>query len=615
VVDAGAFVFFVVAMVLTLWATVALRRALSRAESARIMVDAALAGGNVGAWDIDLDTMTVEASRSTQELLGMPCGPPARGVEDWLANIAPDDAARLRLLLAEAAATGRSVSSEFRTRGQDGAVRHIVTRGEVTSLQGRRRFVAALIDMTDRVRAEALLRAHEEQQRERDAKFRAVAEALPGLVFVTDADGRHTYTNSYFAAFAGVDAAAMLGDGWNSVVHPDDLPHVVARWQGAVAAGSPFEYEFRMRARDGAYRWFLCRAMPIRDAEDRIVEWCGIGIDIEDRKRTEAALAESEERLRLAVEAGSLATFEVDLDTRKRHWEPAMAALFGLTPETMEMDAAKIVDFFHPEDREFGVRYFEEATRTGRMDTEFRIVTITGETKWVTSRGLVITGPDGRRRMIGALRDVTEQRRREDALREALQAREIVVREADHRIKNSLQLVVGLLRMQRRRLSDPEASAALDSAAARVEAVAQSHLALQQSEDLKTVDLGGALRDLCAQLGPLNPDVRIVCGFEGDLTLDAERAIPLALIVSELLTNALRHAYPSGGGSVTVDVAVSAQTVTITIADEGAGFVPGEAGPGLGSTVVQTLSRQIGAEAATSSAPGAGTRTVLTLAR
>jgi PAS domain S-box-containing protein len=615
VVDGGAFAFFVGAMLLTLWATVALRRALNSAESARIMLDAALAGGNAGAWDIDLDTMTVEASRSTQELLGMPDGLAARSVEKWLAHIEPDDADRLRLLLAEAARTGRGVSGEFRVRGQDGSFRHIVTRGEVVSLQGRRRFVGALIDMTDRVRAEALLRAHERQQRERDAKFRAVAEALPGLVFVTDASGQNTYTNSYFTTFAGVDASAMLGDGWVSVIHPDDLPHVIERWQAAVAAGAPYEFDFRMRARDGSFRWFLCRGVPIRDAEGRIIEWGGIGIDIEDRKHAEAALAESEKRLRLAVEAGSLASFEVDLDTRKRHWEPAMAALFGLAPEAMDLDAATITDFFHPEDREFGVRYFEEATRTGRMDTEFRIVTISGETKWVVSRGLVITGPDGRRRMIGALRDVTEQRRREDALREALAAREILVREADHRIKNSLQLVVGLLRMQRRRLSDPEASAALDSAAARVEAVAQSHLALQQSEDLKTVDLGGALRELCAQLGPLNPDVRIECALASDLALDAERAIPLALIVNELLTNALRHAYPDGGGSVSVETNVSELTVTVAVADTGVGYAPGEVGSGLGSTVIQTLSRQIGAEVTTQSMPGAGTRTVLTLTR
>jgi two-component sensor histidine kinase len=167
--------------------------------------------------------------------------------------------------------------------------------------------------------------------------------------------------------------------------------------------------------------------------------------------------------------------------------------------------------------------------------------------------------------------------------------------------------------MQRRRLSSPDASAALDSAAARVEAIAQSRLALQKSQDLKTIDLGNALRELCAQLGPLNPDVPIDCKLAGDLALNAERAIPLVLIVSELLTNAMRHAYPNGRGSVTVDVRILGQTVTVTISDTGIGYVSDEVGSGMGSTVIQTLSRQISAEVTTRSAPGAGTQTELTL--
>jgi len=216
--------------------------------------------------------------------------------------------------------------------------------------------------------------------------------------------------------------------------------------------------------------------------------------------------------------------------------------------------------------------------------------------------------------MIGAIRDVTERRQREEVLREALQAREMLVREADHRIKNSLQLVVGLLTMQRMRLTDPEASEALASAVARVEAVAQSHLALQQSADLKTVDLGRALDELCSRLGHLSPDMRLTCACTSNVILDAERAIPLVLIVSELLTNAIRHAYPAGGGAVSLDVVVADRKIKVAVSDAGVGYLQDESRPGLGSTVVQAMARQIGAALSVRSAPGTGTCVTLTLA-
>jgi PAS domain S-box-containing protein len=434
-----------------------------------------------------------------------------------------------------------------------------------------------------------------------------MAEAVPGIAVCTDAAGIITFANRRGRDFAG---ATLYGTRWADLLHPDDR----AAWQAALAAAALWEDECRLRRHDGVLRWQHCRAVPQQHAA--AVDWCVTAVEIEDRRQAEAALADNEKRLRLAVEAGSLATFEVELDTRKRHWTPRMAALFGLAPETVEVDAARIPDFTHPDDLDLVIRHFEDAVRSGHLDEiEFRVITLTGETRWLASNGLVLGGGDRPGRMIGAIRDVTERRLREEALREALAARELLVREADHRIKNSLQLVVGLLTLQQRRLSDPEASAALASAAARVEAVAQSHLALQQSADLKTVDLGHTLRELCARLATLSAAVRPVCAFDGPLVMDAERAIPLALIVSELLTNALRHAFPAGAGAVTVDVATAANSMVVSVTDTGVGFDPARAAPGLGSTVVQTLARQIDAEVVTTSSPGSGTRTTVTLAR
>jgi two-component sensor histidine kinase len=208
-----------------------------------------------------------------------------------------------------------------------------------------------------------------------------------------------------------------------------------------------------------------------------------------------------------------------------------------------------------------------------------------------------------------------ERNRRETELERSLQARELLIREADHRIKNSLQLVVSLLSLQRSKLTDAEATAALDSAIGRVCAVAEAHRALHQSQDLTTIAFDHMLRDLCRHMGELSPAIAISCNAEENLEIDAERAIPLGLIVSELLTNAARHAYPEGStGMIEARAQRTQGGLEVSVTDRGVGVGPGAApSRTLGINIVQALARQIGLDVQTISHPGQGTSVTLRL--
>ncbi len=211
-----------------------------------------------------------------------------------------------------------------------------------------------------------------------------------------------------------------------------------------------------------------------------------------------------------------------------------------------------------------------------------------------------------------------ERARREASLREEVRRREILAREADHRIKNSLQLVASLLMLQRSRLEYPQAVAALDEAIARVMAVAESHRSLQQSADLRTIALETMLSDVCTHVGQLSGTVAVNCSCEEGMELDAERAIPLGLIVSELLTNAFQHAYPDGQrGMVRLHATSAGEFFEIVISDDGVGMAEGATAKGgsLGGTIVNGLTRQIGAGLRVNSQPGQGTRTTLRIRR
>lgn len=194
--------------------------------------------------------------------------------------------------------------------------------------------------------------------------------------------------------------------------------------------------------------------------------------------------------------------------------------------------------------------------------------------------------------------------RHERELQQALADRELLLKEMNHRIKNSLQLVSSLLALHSRSLDDPEARAQLAEAQGRVLTVARLHQRLYQSDQIGTVDFGAYLRELCEQLSDaLTADGRTceVVVEAGEIWLPVDQVVPLGLIANELITNAGKHAYPRGGGRVAVTLARDAEGgYRLEVADRGVGL-PDDVDPAatperLGLRLVVSLVQQIGAE-------------------
>jgi len=135
------------------------------------------------------------------------------------------------------------------------------------------------------------LRIRQVQQQEQ--KFRDAIETIPAMAFIVMPDGARTFVNRRWVEYTGLTLEQVAGPGWQSAIHPDDLNRVVDKWRMALATGEPLEYEVRFRrGADGEYRWFLIRAVPMRDKGGRIVKWYGVTADIEDRKRAEQLQAD-----------------------------------------------------------------------------------------------------------------------------------------------------------------------------------------------------------------------------------------------------------------------------------------------------------------------------------
>lgn len=121
---------------------------------------------------------------------------------------------------------------------------------------------------------------------ESEAKFRAIADTMPQMVWSTRPDGHHDYYNARWYEFTGVPLGSTDGEGWNEIFHADDRETAWARWRHSLSTGEPYEIEYRLRHHSGEYRWTLGRALPIRDEQGRITRWFGTCTDIHAAKRS-----------------------------------------------------------------------------------------------------------------------------------------------------------------------------------------------------------------------------------------------------------------------------------------------------------------------------------------
>ena len=174
--------------------------------------------------------------------------------------------------------------------------------------------------------ARGFLKIVRDRTAERDAerRYHTMSAALPCFMFVADADGHNTETNSLFQTYTGRSAAELEGDRWLEVLHEDDRARAAEAWGRAVAAGETYGAQYRFRRHDGEHRWFACRGVPERDGEGRIVGWLGTCIDVEGEASARGAL----ERLNLSLEhrvtqgradlAGAIEDLQTELANRAR---------------------------------------------------------------------------------------------------------------------------------------------------------------------------------------------------------------------------------------------------------------------------------------------------------
>jgi PAS domain S-box-containing protein len=255
-----------------------------------------------------------------------------------------------------------------------------------------------------------------------ERELRSIIDTIPTTAWTTRPDGYCDFLNQRWLDYAGMTCEQALGWGWSAAIHQADRGQMLANWQSALASGRPVEAEARMRRYDGAYRWFLFRANPLRDAAGNIVKWYGTNIDIEDRKRGEEALLARELSWRQIVDniPGFVATMsaagEVEFLNRQT------LEYFGKTSE--ELKNWSLIGAVHPDDLPRIIEARAQSIETGQVyEVEHRCRRADGVYRWFQVRGLPVRNEDGAITTWNLLLTDIEDRKQAEQAREANQRR------------------------------------------------------------------------------------------------------------------------------------------------------------------------------------------------
>ena len=391
--------------------------------------------------------------------------------------------------------------------------------------------------------------------------YRSLIERVPGIVYISQfgPEARWHYVSPQIQEYLGYTAEEWLADPglWLSHVHPEDRELVLAEEQRLHKTGSAFFAEYRMVSKDGRVIWFRDESVIIRPEGATMPVLYGILFDISERKATESALRESEERLRLALEAAHLGMWEWDPESDALFWDDRHAALHGLRPKESPPTATKFIEMVYPEDREWVRHAVREALRNdASYGAEYRVRWPDGTEHWLSSTGRVLRNSSTKvRRMRGITYDVTDRRSLEEHLHRA-QKMEAVGQLAGgvaHDFNNLLMVIRGHVELLLNRPGiDSTVSRdaeAIQKASDRAAGITQQLLAFSRKQVLqaRVIEMRSVVSDIAnllrRLLGPM-VEFRLQLPPE-PLWLRADES-QLEQVVLNLAINA-RDAMPQGG--------------------------------------------------------------------
>jgi len=512
-------------------------------------------------------------------------------------------------------------------RGPADEPRYMVTL--IEDISARKRAAEASLQMAGEIQALA---------RQKEDLLRLVIDTIPTMAWSLLPDGAVEFVNQRWLDYTGLSLEEALEDAIH-IVHPEDLPSVMEKWSVDMAAGETCEYEMRLRRADGEYRWFLVRTVPLRDEQGKIVKWYGTSTDIEDRKRAEDALRESEEKFRqLAENIREVVWMTTPAMDELLYVSPAYEVIWARSRESLRQRPRSFMEAIHTKDREHVVGILERQREQG-FEVEYRIVRPDGSVRWIRNRGFPIKNRSGKvYRIAGVAEDITQRKHAGDALRrsaaehQALSRRLVELQESERRQLSrelhdrvgqnltALRINLDILQTALASSGSGEVRARVDDSAALLESTMDTIENVMSELRPPMLDDHGlaAALDWHASKFSVRTGIAVaVTGSEPAVRPAPQVEIALFRIAQEALNNVAKHARAR---HVEIALDHANGVCVMSVQDDGIGFDRVEATsdkpkPELGMVTMRERAQAVGGRFEVQALPGRGTRLTVRVPR
>ena len=425
------------------------------------------------------------------------------------------------------------------------------------------RIVVSIKDITDRKRTEEALHRSEEN-------FHRSLDDSPLGVRIVTIEGETIYVNRAILDIYGYDSIEELNTTpLKKRYTPESYAEFQIRWEKRIQGDDvPSKYEVSIVRKDGDVRQLqVSRNKVLWDGERQFQV---VYQDITARKRAEEALRESEEKNRALFEDCPIESLVVTLEGRIMQYNNAFERSFEKRGRRLP---------------EIGSRMYLDYASNHSIDMRTELIDCINSKTPKTFNEMLYKGrflnismaPTREGAIISAI-DVTERKQAEEKILASLREKEILLREVHHRVKNNMQVISGLLDLQTSLSENPELIEKLNESQSRIRSMALIHEKLYGSEDFARIDLAGYVRTLSQDLFQLYKinigEIALIIQTDGDIYVDIDKAIPCGLILNELISNTLKHAFPGDRqGELQIIIRETKNTeIEILLRDNGLGL-------------------------------------------